>query len=286
MLFGASVPFAIVFGLATRGLGQVWFDTVVYHLSYRSAAWTRSDLNHWDLRILSSWSESPQGLILVILALCGLLSLADPRLWNTRQKSQFTLCAFLIAGLGLFCSVTRPTFPQYFVLLMPFLSILAAVGVFALANRVNIARDAFWLTSSVSCLFILGSLPMISRRPWLGYSWQAVERVSSSIAAVTARNQTLFVDDDRIYFATKRLPPLGLENVYSAGLAVPPRLANLLNFVPQSRIDDLLKSSYFHTVCLLADDPRLESLNLRTNYTQSAKTNGRVILVSRDQMLH
>ena len=276
-LFGVAVPFLTLLGLNAHGLRQVLFDTIEYQLFYRSLNWEPQRLNQLDLRVVTSWLSSTQGLLLVGLMLLALLSVAERHRWDPRRKAELQLCTWLMVALGTFLAITRPTFVQYFVLVVPFLSILASAGVYEIGSRIGPSMRPLWLALGVSGLFLFQSARLIHAKPWLNVGWRTFESIAAQVNSSMSSDGVLYVDDDRIYFAARRTPLPGLENVYAASLRLPEGSATLLHVVSQPRIDEWLAAGHFDTVSILANDPRLESLNLVRTYGQRKDIEGRVI---------
>jgi hypothetical protein len=106
-----------------------------YHLLYRATWVDRSLSVRESLRTLASWLNSPQALLLMLLAAVALTVPPNPGERDEQRRRELRLCGWLVAGLALFLAIPLPTFPQYFILVVPFLSILAALGMNLLGAR-------------------------------------------------------------------------------------------------------------------------------------------------------
>ena len=100
-----------------------------YHLLYRATWMDRSWSVLGSLRTLASWLNSTQALLLILLAAVALTVPPSPSDLDERRRRECRLCGWLVAGLALFLATPLPTFPHYFILVVPFVSILAALGI-------------------------------------------------------------------------------------------------------------------------------------------------------------
>jgi len=273
-LGGAAVPFLPLLWLAVQAPRRVFFDVVGYHLFHRSAGDTRLNIFWHDLRVLIAWLGSTQTLVLVLLAAVGLLFLTDRREWDAGRRAEFSLSFWLIVGLGIFLTTPHPTFLQYFVLLGPFLSILASVGVCAIGSRVGTLRQPAWFVVPVVGLFAMGLVTSAyQERRYLHSYWGQIEALAQEVDRVTPSDGLIFAQE-AVYFVARRVPPPGLENSYAGDLQLPPVLAASLHVVPQQEIDEWLASGRLATVLIAADDPRVELLGLRRLYRQEKMFEG------------
>jgi len=129
---GTAVPLAPVFRLFWLGPRQTWFNVVQYHTFFRELYWPETTRH--DLEILTSWIDSGQALLLGLLAVFGLLYVVRRSDWPRALKAEFYLCAWLAAALSAWVGRAHPTFARYFVLTVPFVTILAVVGLYAVAS--------------------------------------------------------------------------------------------------------------------------------------------------------
>jgi 4-amino-4-deoxy-L-arabinose transferase-like glycosyltransferase len=272
-LGGAVLPFLPLLWLAIQGPRQVFFNVVEYHLLYRQRYEATVVANVLDdLRTLFDlWLGSTQGLLLILLAGLGLLFLAGRDEWGEAERAELVLCGWLACGLGLFLSCTYPVWRQYFILVVPFLGILAAIGVYAIGTRVwRPSTWPVWLAVSVLVLFTLGlARPAIATGQTLLFfsnRWQHVEAIARAVNQVTPAGQEVYCSDEFVFFLSGRIPPTGLENSFSQDVHLPPGLAELLRVVPPDRLDRDLAAVRFATVVVEHDDPRVEAFELPRRY--------------------
>jgi 4-amino-4-deoxy-L-arabinose transferase-like glycosyltransferase len=149
----AAIPFAPVLWLFSQGPRQTVFNVIQYHAFFRKLYWPETTSH--DFEVLTSWIESGQALLIGLLAVAGLVYIARRSQWPAAMKSEFYLCAWLAAALSLEVSLAHPTFERYFLLAVPFLAILAAVGWYAIASRVLEPDKPLWAVLLVVAILII-----------------------------------------------------------------------------------------------------------------------------------
>jgi hypothetical protein len=272
-LGGALIPFLPLLWLAFQSPRQVFFNVVEYHLFYRQAGY--DDIVKWNFSQVASVFITLQGLVLVSLAAAGLLCVGEPDKEASQVKAELRLCAWLVVGLGTFLCIPRPTFAIYFVLLIPFLSILAAMGTYAIGTRFGPSAKPVWLVLPLVGLFMLGLARAAYReRSQLYLYWYEIDAIAREINRVTRPDQLVYAHDS-IYFATRRLPPNGLENAFAPDLDLPPALASSLHVVRRSQIDEWLAGGRFATVWM--EFPRIKALGLNRIYKSGKKADARSV---------
>ena len=123
---GGAIPFAPAFWLWMQSPRPVMFNLFEYHLSFRTLYWPKTTQH--DLEIMTSWIDSGQALLLLLLSLAGLLFVLFRSQWERSVRREFYLCAWLTLGMCVEIATAHPTFARYFLLMVPFVAILAAVG--------------------------------------------------------------------------------------------------------------------------------------------------------------
>jgi hypothetical protein len=259
---GTAVPLAPVFRLFWLGPRQTWFNVVQYHTFFRELYWPETTRH--DLEILTSWIDSGQALLLGLLAVFGLLYVVRRSQWPRALKAEFYLCAWLAAALAAWVGRAHPTFARYFVLTVPFVTILAVVGLYAVASRVLGADRPWWPVLLVSILFAFGlGKSLYERRE---SNWRVYEKLASKVEEVTPRNAQVFANEP-IYFLTKRAPPPGLELFYTHLVDLPPREAALMHIVNEAEMKRLVESGVFATA-YSCDDDKIDYYGLKKLYEQ------------------
>ncbi len=272
-LGGTLLPFLPLLWLAIQGPRQVFFNVVEYHLFFRQ----RYQATVWanildDVRTLFDlWLGTTQGLLLILMAALGLLFLDERDEWAPAERAELFLCGWLAGGLGVFLSCTYPVWKQYFILVIPFLGILAAMGVYGLGTRVWVSsgRPA-WLALSVVLLFTLGlarpAISMGQNLQFVSKRWQHVEAIARAVNEVTPAEQDVYCYDEFVFFVSGRIPPTGLENSFSRDVQLPLRLAELLRVRSPDQLDQDLAAGRFATVVVEYDDPKVEAFELPHRY--------------------
>jgi hypothetical protein len=264
---GFVVGLAPIVWFIVRAPEATFFDTVQYHIFHRSSSGTRETAFH-QLNVLSSMVGSIQALVLVVLSVAGFLLVNDLKGWDSPRRAEVQLCASIAAGLGLFLMIPYPTFAQYFILTVPFLSILGAVGIYGIGSRLWASAPAGWVSGAVCGVFVLGLATTIHRGPRIYYGryWKGLDEIAVRVNSVTGSDGQLYSDDANVYFAARRTPLPGLENPFGAGLDVRPGVAARLHVVPQVTLDSLLAAGQFETVLICSIQDRIDSLGLTKLY--------------------
>jgi 4-amino-4-deoxy-L-arabinose transferase-like glycosyltransferase len=276
---GTVVALLPVFWLSLQGPRQAFFNLVGYHFLHRKLGRGQghSILFH-DLKTVTAWLDSTQGLLLGLLALVGVaFFLSGQRKPDDRLRTECQLCGLIALCLSAYLCLPHPTFPQYFILLIPFLTILAASGLYAIGTQMYPRVHPIWLMLITLALFGFEGAKSVRQQVWSPEStystWSECEQIAQLINRVIPQNCPIYCDDGAVYFAAKRIPPSGLENNYSFSLNLPPDLAERLHILPQREIDNLVAKGHFGSV--IAWSPmQAESLRLRDLYKNEKDFHG------------
>jgi 4-amino-4-deoxy-L-arabinose transferase-like glycosyltransferase len=268
-LAGALVPFLPTLWLFAQAPRQTWFNLFAYQLHYRGADWT--DATQHDFEVFISWLDSGHALLLILLAVGGLLVVRAGTEWREGVRSEFYLCAWLALAIGAEVSSTHPTFPRYYLLVVPFASILAATGYYGLGTRAGGSVRPLWPTLAFGLLIAFGCAKMLYDRRDV-YVWRDIEQVARKVREVTPAQSPLWADEN-IYFLTRHTPPSGMEFGYSHAIAgLNPQLAAQLHVLSQAEVKRLVETGAYATVetCDL-DTDFIDSLELPKLYRQTAE---------------
>jgi hypothetical protein len=265
-LVGLSLPFVPLLLLGTRAPQQVWVDLVQYHRFHRSGR----DLNVWfNLREIAGWFISIQGLALVVLAGAALSSTKWRDRFDKRLGPELHLLIALVFALCCMISVARPTSSFYFVLITPFLAMLAAFGMCAISLRVRSpVRVVCVLLLVTTYAGGLSAMRYVWRRQTSYTDHRLVANIARNVGEVTPAAGMIYAFE-AVYFEARRLPPPGLEN----------------RFNPVSQADEWLKAGRFDTVCIGSTNPRIETFNLLERYAkhQTVSMNGATFYILWDR---
>lgn len=272
---GAGISMVPLLWLYILGPRQTLFNTFEYHFFHRSPG-NRAALRI-NLETLTELFNSGQFMLLVLFAAIGLLFVRGRSQWEAERKAEFSLCGWLTIGLGIFLATPRMTFPQYFILLLPFLSILASVGILAAGDWLRPTGGSGWLLAGVLVLFVAGLPWWFLEHRWLVQKhefkdWRELESVARTVNDVTPQDGLIWADE-ALYFASHRTPPSGLEHSDSHKLRLSPSESAMLHVVSRADVYGWLAAGRFATVatCWATEDWMREAGKI---YTQHAKVNG------------
>lgn len=250
----AAIPFLPAIRLAVADPHVAWFNLVQYHAVYRRLYWPETTRH--DLEVLTSWLDSGQALLLGLLALGGLIYTARAD-WPRERKAAIYLCGWLAAGLALEVGRAHPTFSQYFLLIVPFLAILAATALSTVRSRT--AAAAFVILTS------MGLGRAIYDRREVDH-WSIYERLAAKIEEVTPAGAPVLANEP-IYFLTRRMPPPGFELYYTHRLTLPPAERARLHILTDDEVAQQARSGRFASA-YSCDDDEIERWQLKTVHRQ------------------
>lgn len=269
LLAGAAVPFLPTFWLFALGPRQTLFNLFEYHVRYRVSNWPEAGQH--DFQVLISWLDSGHALLLLLLAAAGLLVVRAAHDWQPGIRAEFYLAAALALSLGLEASMGHPTFPQYYLLPVPFAAILGSAGFYGLGARLRTSIRPVWPAIGLGLLVASGCAKGVYDRRDV-YVWREIEEVARKVAAVTPAKAPMWTEES-IYFLTRRTPPSGMEFAYSHTISgLPPQRAALLHVLPQDELKRRIEAGVYATseTCDL-DTDFTDSLDLPKLYRQSVE---------------
>jgi Dolichyl-phosphate-mannose-protein mannosyltransferase len=281
-LTGTAIPLIPLFWMAAHGFSYVVYNVFLYQVLYRSLGfWEHADITAWNLKVLRDWIVSPWNFFPVLCALAGYLLISS----NSRaMRHERRLCGWLAAGLAIYLALPRPTFLQYFVVVTPFLSILAAFAVADLGASVWASPSPYWSLGAVA-LFVCVWAARYRSHPTLPVlrsgDWREAEMVAREVNHVTAPGAPIYANEDWIYFAAGRNPPPGLEHSFARDRKVPPQAAMLLHFTPQEQFDRWLAEGRYDTVVVTADSGEARRVDLNSIYRENSTIGDYIIFWDR-----
>jgi hypothetical protein len=280
---GAAVASLPLIYLGILAPTHAWFGIVEYHLFHRGDGWT--DIPQWNLREVFRWITSTQGVLLAFLSLAALPVLFE-RKTPTSMRHPLQFVASVSFSWDLFLSLPRPTFFTYYVLLLPYVCLLAAAGVLGMANRMWSPRWApIFLVGTALLYSYEGVKPPISN--WLSHAPDDLaeyEETARQVNSVTNSNDAVYADYEAIYAVARRLPPRGFEKLFSPAIELPFEELERVGLVAPETVDAQLRAGRFATAVLskipdgdrsIVLDPRAHAISQL--YSDSIETKRHVI---------
>jgi hypothetical protein len=260
---GAIVAFFPLLRLFVESPRHVLFSVIEYQLLHRNLRWPGATTN--NIEVLLSWIDCAHALTLGLLAVAGLLFLHHCD-WERPRRAEFYLCGWLALALGLHISTAHPTFSRYYLLLVPFLGILAAVGLYALSARLCPSRRPLLPAASVALLLLAGlGKTLFEDRD--DFTWNDLAPMLAKVEEVTPRNAVLLADE-HIYALSGRRPPSGMELMDSHKLILPEDFAARLHIVTDAGLKRQILAGTFDTVQTCESAERVEELQLKKIYSK------------------
>jgi 4-amino-4-deoxy-L-arabinose transferase-like glycosyltransferase len=263
-LGGALAAWVPVLVLFARAPHEVTFDILKYHTLYRRVNWEGSTAH--DVGILTDWINSSPSLLLVLLALAGLLFIKKSE-FEAARRAEFRLCLWLAVTVGVQNIFAHPTFPQYFVFMIPFLTVLGVVGFYAGVTRLSTPerlRAPVILLMSIMAL-CLGNTIYNDRDQT---TWRQLEQIADKVKQVTPKGGALAAPEQIYFLANWPVPP-GMEHDDAHKLKLPPAENARLHVMPKAELDERIKSSRFATTVICDDDDFVSHVKDWHVYSQS-----------------
>ncbi len=213
---------------------QVIFNLIEYHLYYRpSLGW------RFNLHEIAAWFFSIQG---------ATLSLAAVSCFWFRKDPPVRLCGAIALALGALAALAKTTSAFYFLLLTPFLAVLAAGAVTELAQRFS--RRTNLIAVGTLALYLVGLLGL--KYVW---RWEAPYTDHLLVKEALEKLESCAPDGnfyaiEAIYFESGQLPPPGMEN----------------RFDPNATGDQLLANGRVNALFIGASNPAMEKFDLKKRY--------------------
>jgi 4-amino-4-deoxy-L-arabinose transferase-like glycosyltransferase len=249
-LFAVIVAWIPVFRLLAQSPKHVIFGILTYHMKFREVAW--ADWKMHNLEVALAWANSASGLLLIISAVAGFLYMRRSE-WSRNMRAEIYLCGWLILAETLHIFNAHPTFSRYFLLITPFLSILAAIGLCAYGERITLTRRAVWPVA-ISCGIIVIGLAGSLTGAREDIRWKDREQIAAKVDEVTPPAGMLDADES-IYFLTRRPPPPGMEAEDSHKIVqLKPEEAATLHLLSRTALDEMVKSGRFKTIQTCNED--------------------------------
>lgn len=258
----ACVPLLL---LLRQGPHQVLFNVFEYHAFHRLDKWDGAILH--DIDVYAAWIDSSQALILALLAAVGLWFVIRRSGWERARRAEFHLCGWLVLAITLHLLRAHPVFSRYWLLVVPYLSILALAGLYGIAVRIGDVKRFSPVVFAVVLTMLGIAKSVFDQRD--AFVWRNAEEIAAKVDQVTPRTGLLLATE-HVYLITKRPPPPGLEHADSHKLKLSADFARALHVTPQDELDKQIKAGYFDTVETCdSDEERIKELGLNQTYRQT-----------------
>ena len=172
------------------------------------------------------------------------------------------------AGAGAEVGVAHPTFPRYFVVAIPFVAILAAVGFHGLASAAGGAARPLWGVVILS-LFLSMAVGKSRYEGRDTYVWADMARLARKVQEIAPPGVAL-VADEPVYFLMRRTPLPGMEFAYAHTVEnLSKDRAAELRLVSYSEMKKQAHAGAYAVFETCDDDhPDLTALELKTAFRQ------------------
>jgi hypothetical protein len=261
---GAVLPCLPVLVLFAQGPHNVVFDILKYHSIYRRVEWPGA--TEHDIGIVTDWVNGSQSLLLVLLAAAG-LAFSRKAGFDRPRQAEFRLCLWLVLAVGAQNLFAHPTFPQYYIFLIPFLTVLGTIGFYVLSLRLmdhDRLRIPVILLVGIAAL-CLGNSIYDDRDT---YTWRDLERVAAKVKQVTPKGAALLAPE-QFYLLAQWPVPSGMEHDDAHKLQLGPAESARLHIVPSAEVDRQIKAGDYPTM-VSCDDDRTSEVAGWNVYAQKA----------------
>jgi hypothetical protein len=228
------------------------FDLVQFHLDWRHrGVWDELNLWRHNMNVAFRLFGSAPATLLLVLAAIGLVArpaaLGRPRLLGSTLPALALAAAATALGL-----LVRPTFPQYFLLALPFLSVLAAIGLHVLVARFDRRQRAILLVV-VFALYVATSARLVGsaiRARVVDASYWATLEEGAHVLRERGAGGRVYAAEPFVYLWAGLAPVRGLENfsAHQVRLEEGHPLAGRL--VSEDELDRRFAGGYFDAVFL------------------------------------
>jgi hypothetical protein len=260
---GALIPFLPLLRLFVKSPKVVFFGAVKFHLFYRTVDWSESGKQNLD--VATDWLESPHAMLMGLLVLFALIFLARNDIPSALRR-ELRLCISLSVVEGFYLLYVRPTFPRYYLFIVPFIAIISVVGLYYAGTHVGRPDKPRW---TMALLFLIMGLGV--GKTLIGgkgdYRWKDWEKLANKVNEVT-RPDGLIYADEAIFFITRRLPPSGMEYADTHKLHLSDELERELHIFSKEELLRRVKAATYDTVVTCEDDDKMTEQNLPSNYKQ------------------
>ena len=268
---GVTVAFLPLLRLLIQSPRQVFFGVIEYNFRYRGVQWEKATGHNIDVTL--SWIDSSHALLLGLLAATGLLYIhfhgRFRTEWPAAKRAEFYLSGCLALALGVHISTAHPTFQRYYLLTVPFLAILAVVGLYWITAQMFHPDRPYPAVLLFIVLISFGLAKSLyeERDDW---RWAEMEAIARQVDQVTPPGGALLADE-HVYFLTGRRPPSGMELADSHKLRFDAERSALLHIISGPELNRRIQAGVFQTVQICEDGLDVGDLDLKKLYVHQAE---------------
>ena len=268
---GHAVPFTPVLWFYLQKPREVLFTVFQFNYRYRAVGW--ADPTSHDIDVLSSWLVSAQASMLLVLAIAGIYFIHRRSGWPRDVRAEFYLCAWIPIIMGAHIGTAHPTFERYYLLTVPFLSIITVATLYwfatALGPGENSVEKPFWPVFLMAVFFALGLGRALYVDESDSYTWKDLEAVANKVNRVAPPGTPVW-GEEHIYFLTRRPPPYGMEHENShKELHLSAEFLRALHILPRPEMEKMMRAGYYSSIAICEDSDRVDALDLPNVYLKS-----------------
>lgn len=262
---GGVIPFLPLLRLLVLSPKVVLFGAVKFHLFYRTVDWSESGKQNVDVAL--SWLESPHAMLTGLLLLFALLFMTRTPLPISLRR-ELHLCLWLSMVEGAYLLYVRPTFPRYYLFIVPFTAIISVVGLYYAGTSMGRPNRPIWPILLVAVLMCLGVGRTLNGGK-TDYRWKDWEQLAKKVNEVTRADGRINADE-AVFFLTRRTPPSGLEYDDTHKLRLPSQLSAELHVFSKEEALRRIKAGVYDTVATCEDEDQINEEALPITYKQKA----------------
>ena len=166
--------------------------------------------------------------------------------------------------MGVEIATAHPTFSWYFLLIVPFLAIPAAAGIYVVGARLYKPDRPRWPVGVLTVLLALGLAKTIYDASD-SLKWSTMQAMAKKVEQLAPPNGRLWANE-HIFFLTGRPIPEGMEFQAGMKLDMPMSQAAPLHILPGPELARRVKAGAYSTIAT-CDDTKIEQLGLKELYT-------------------
>ena len=265
-LAGAFIPFLPLVRLFLKSPKVVWFGAVKFHLFYRTVDWSESTKQNADVAL--GWVESPHAMVTALFLLLALVFLSRNEV-PLALRRELHLCLWLSVFEGAYLLYVRPTFPRYYLFIVPFLAIVSTVGFYYAGTTIGRPNKPGPIMILLTALMVVGVGRTLNGGKG-DYRWSDWQNIAKKVDQVT-RKDGIVDADEAVYFITRRQPPPGMEYEDTHKLRLSAQLAAELHVFSKEEHQRRRKAGVYDTVATCEDDDKMSEDELPATYKQKTK---------------